>query len=295
MNDGDVTVVGTTGGSAGPGDAAAAAAAVAAAASAPPPPRHHARLDALPAEELSEPPSHIMERFRSYNAETIKVRALDHVAYLAHLLSADQRTHSTSVSFCRTQGYNFTHSLKARMEFQNPYILEAVAQQFSIDEIGACVPTALPACRAPPFRDATSPPSDTHPVSPTASNYPAHVFDPHGFPPAEYYDELAVAQQRAEEERAAAQSSAVRGTVPFQSGGVQLPAAAATIGGLSHPLGGGRVVAAAPAGGVAVAAAVAAAREAAAAAARRAGGAGPAGPAATAVAEPRRSKWDAER
>lgn len=34
------------------------------------------------------------------------------------------------------QGYNFTLSLKARMEFQNPYILDAVVQQFAIDEIG---------------------------------------------------------------------------------------------------------------------------------------------------------------
>ena len=44
-------------------------------------------------------------------------------------------TACAAASLSRAQGYNFTRSLKARMEFQNPY-LEAVVQQLGIDDAG---------------------------------------------------------------------------------------------------------------------------------------------------------------
>lgn len=53
------------------------------------------------------------------------------------------------------------------------------------------------------------------------TNYPRHMWDPHDYGTTDYYDQIALAQARAEEERSASQSSAHRSAVPFASAGQQ--------------------------------------------------------------------------
>ncbi|VDP14140.1 unnamed protein product [Soboliphyme baturini] len=63
----------------------------------------------------------------------------------------------------KAAGYDFNKAIQNRTDFRNPSIYEKLIEHFGIDEIG--------------------------------TNFPKEVFDPHGFKPCDFYDEIAKIQR----------------------------------------------------------------------------------------------------
>jgi len=81
------------------------------------------------------------------------------------------------LKLAREKGYNLTANLKRKKEFGNPQILQKVVDFFSIDDI--------------------------------ESNYPPELFSPHGYSHEHYYDELVLAQRRAQQAKQTAHRNAM--------------------------------------------------------------------------------------
>eukprot|EP01138_Halocafeteria_seosinensis_P012050 gb/GECG01012316.1/.p1 GENE.gb/GECG01012316.1/~~gb/GECG01012316.1/.p1 ORF type:complete len:269 (+),score=50.63 gb/GECG01012316.1/:1-807(+) len=84
------------------------------------------------------------------------------------------------------QGHNFTENLRSKKEFQNPYILDRVAEHFGLDG-----------------------------ENEYASNYPTELFDPQAHGPEDYYDSISYRQQIQEEFRETRKQMEPRSTISF--------------------------------------------------------------------------------
>mmetsp|Transcript_9115 Transcript_9115/g.12079 ORF Transcript_9115/g.12079 Transcript_9115/m.12079 type:complete len:444 (-) Transcript_9115:175-1506(-) len=73
------------------------------------------------------------------------------------------------LNLAREKGYNLTENLKKKKEFGNPQILQKVVDFFGIDDI--------------------------------QTNYPKEIYNPHGYQKEDFYDELVLAQRRAQQAR----------------------------------------------------------------------------------------------
>ncbi|GAQ84282.1 hypothetical protein KFL_001830100 [Klebsormidium nitens] len=91
------------------------------------------------------------------------------------------------------QGRSFNESMRSSKPYRNPDFLAKVVAYHEIDEIGSC--------------------------------FAKDVFDPHGLPEEDFYDNLATAQRQEAEQRE--QEKRKLGKVDFVKGGVQPPAVAA--------------------------------------------------------------------
>src|SRR3954471_15701164 len=91
----------------------------------------------------------------------------------------------------RADGTHFNIHLYKSKAFRNPHIYAKLVEFVDLDEIG--------------------------------SNFPKETFDPHGFPPETYADELIETQKRRAEERATEQMNRINIQFVPGSGGVAAP------------------------------------------------------------------------